>query len=266
MNPSVGFLGCGNMGTALLSALLQSGLVESSNVTVCNRMAEKNARLAEDYEVQTTENIEDLASGDILILGIKPQQLESIEIEMMGSPLVISMLAGTSLETLQKKFPTARVVRIMPNLGLYVGEGITGIVYGEGMTAEDMAFVQNMTAASGEYMEFDSEEQLDKFTAVAGSGPGFTFAFAENLAKAAEDMGFSPENADFMVRQMMVGSACILAAFPEDSFADWRKKVTSPGGMTEAGLEIWEQEKLGSSLGKVVTAGFERAKKLSETS
>ncbi len=259
----IGFLGCGNMGGAILKSVLEKG-TSSHDILVANRSVERNTLLAEKYLVRTTEDVADLASCKVVVLGIKPQGLKALKFQPEEGTIIVSLLAGTSVATLREKFPMARIVRTMPNLGQSVGKGMTGILFDpdSGFEEEDKTFVQDLFLAGGEILELDAEEKIDCIGAISGSGPAYFFLFAEYLEKAAVGLGFTKEEAEKLARQTLLGSGEIVHQFPDISVSEWKKKVMSPGGTTEQAILSFDTAKLDMIVKCAVDAAMKRTKSL----
>jgi pyrroline-5-carboxylate reductase len=262
----LGFFGCGNMGEAFLKSICEKNLIPSSNITVCNRESDKNERLVETYEVQSTLDCADLQDSDILFLGFKPQNLEEIKFTPKEGMIVISMLAGKKISAIQKQFLNIKVVRIMPNVGQFVGQGMTGLLFApqSKFTTEEKALIHSLIQSGGNVLELDNEDQIDAIGTISGSGPAYFFRFAEALAKSAESLGFSSDQSEQLVRQTLIGSAHLLQKNPNDSSSDWREKVTSRGGTTEQALRVFNEEGLDALAQKAVDAAMKRTKELGE--
>ncbi len=250
------FYGCGNMGKAILDAVVKSSVVPADEILVLNRTAEKNDTLAQKYGVQTTLDAKDLESVDMVILGFKPQQLPEIDFHPKAGAILISLLAGKTFVELQNKFTNIKIVRTMPNLGQFAGEGMTGIVFGDGFSEAGKEEVKNIFAAGGKVLELDTEEKLNALTVISGCGPAYFFRFAEILAQNAESLGFSPEEANLLARQTMIGAAEVIKT-SDDSLSAWRERVTSKGGVTAAGLQGFAD----AGLEKVIEQGIAAAVK-----
>jgi len=259
----LGFLGCGNMGTAILDGVVSNEIV-SETIWVANKEKKKNEVLAEKYGVQTTEKATDLQECDVVILGIKPQGLEELKFVPKEGAIIISFLAGTSVSRLREKFPSARIVRTMPNLGQFAGKGMTGIFLdpNSGFEEPEIELVTSMFAAGGQVLQLDIEEKIDWIGAISGSGPAYFFLFAKYLSESAVELGFTEEEASLIVRQTLLGTGEVANQFQENSLAEWQKKVMSPGGTTEQAIFTFEKGKLDVLVQKAVKAAMKRTKEM----
>ncbi|MCF7846689.1 MAG: pyrroline-5-carboxylate reductase [Candidatus Gracilibacteria bacterium] len=263
----LGFLGCGNMGGAILDAIVQQKLLSPTDILVVNREAKKNEKLTEKYGVRTTLDPTEFGSCACIVLGIKPQGLPELEFTPAQDTIVISILAGTPVSALAKKFPTARIVRAMPNLGQFAGAGMTGIFFdpGAGFSAAERTFVESLFRAGGEVLSLQQEGMIDAVTAISGSGPAYFFQLAESLTVAAEKQGFSPEESELLARQTLLGAGKVADQFTDLSLAQWKQKVMSPGGTTEKAIESFQKNDIEKIVSDAVQAAFDRAQELGQS-
>ncbi len=252
------------MGEAFLSGILKSKLCNSEDIIACNRTAEKNKKLEKKYQIKTTLQPSDLSDCDILFLGFKPQNLADITFTPKSGIVVISMLAGKKVSTIQEIFLNTKIVRIMPNVGQFVGKGTTGLFFNpqSNFTSDEKATVRSLLASGGQVLELEKETQIDWIGAISGSGPAYFFRFAEALQHAGEKLGFTPQQAESLVRQTFIGSAYLLEQNPNDTFSTWREHVTSPKGTTEQALRILNEKDLDELIEQAVNAAIKRTQEL----
>jgi pyrroline-5-carboxylate reductase len=260
----IGFLGCGNMGTAILDGVVSQGIV-SDPILVANRKKSSNDILVEKYGVLATTKVSDLAEYDVVILGIKPQGIDELKFIPSEGTILVSLLAGTSVARLREKFPMARIVRTMPNLGQFAGKGMTGIFFDpdSGFEESEISFIESLFSAGGEVLILDAEEKIDWIGAISGSGPAYFFCFAEYLMQAAIELGFTEPEADLLVRQTLLGAGEVANKFTDTSLAEWKQKVMSPGGTTEQAIFTFEKGKLDTLVQKAVKAAMKRTREMS---
>ena len=203
---------------------------------------------------------------DLAIVAIKPQQVEAVlpdyAARLAPGGIVASIAAGCTIARLQALAGGAPVIRVMPNLPAAIGAGTIGLVAGPGVgQAQRDALAQLMTAA-GSLRWLADEDQLDRFTAIAGSGPGYMFEIARAFSAAATDLGFSDAEARSLVLETMAGAAQMALASPEPLDA-LRANVTSRGGTTAAGLDALNGDGgLSQRLQATVAAAYARATEL----
>lgn len=248
-------VGGGNMGAALVAGLVASGWAPAE-VTVVEIDAAKRDALERDLGVRTSAEV---VAADGAIVAVKPADVASVVAQLagLGTPRIVSIAAGVRLEVLDAAGSGAAVVRAMPNTPALVREGLTAISAGATCTGDDMDWAEAVLSAVGEVVRVP-EEQMDAVTAVAGSGPGYLFLFAEALLDAALAEGLPPAVAETLVRQLFKGAGALLAASDEMP-ATLRERVTSPNGTTAAGLAEFESAQLRETVNKAVRAAAARS-------
>lgn len=271
MNLQLCFIGGGHMATALIGGLIEAGL-PADQMTVCDPDDAARQRLTERYGVTTlaaiTHQTDRMDVVDGVILAVKPQVLTEVlpEVAAMMQPgqWLMSTIAGARISTLQAGLPEGvAVIRSMPNTPALIGAGVSGLVAGEGVSAEQRQQAEAIMASVGEALWFDDEPMLDAVTAVSGSGPAYFFALAEHLTTAAINAGLTPTQARQLVHQTAAGAGQMLARSDLDA-ATLRKQVTSPGGTTEAALAVFDQGQLGALIDRAVQSAKDRAVALSK--
>lgn len=233
-------VGAGKMGVALAKGWLDAGLPPNNLVIVHPRPGAALLDLAEDYGL--TLNSE--ASGlmpNLLVVGVKPQVMDDV-LETLAPVIgphtvVVSIAAGIDLARLASKAGTQRVVRTMPNTPVQVRKGITGVVPGDAVTADDRMALDALLGASGDVVWLEAEAQLDALTAVSGSGPAYVFHMVEALAAAGKRQGLPDAIAEQLARGTVIGAAALMDA-GDVSPTVLRENVTSPKGATAAGLAV----------------------------
>ena len=258
---NIAFIGAGKMVTAIVKSLLNSGTFEASSISCCSAQDGTSNLLSKETGILRKENIEDLLSAnpDILVLGCKPQQLSELpqEISQLTSgTLVLSIMAGIALPRLKDSFPKARnIARSMPNTPGQIGSGITGYLFVDKPTNEDQQSIQNVLSSLGEVKEVSTELDIDRVTAISGSGPAYVFEFTCALEEAAKEIGLSDELSKDLAKQTVIGAAKLMEKshfHPEEL----RNQVTSPNGTTQAALESFAS----SQLRKIVSLAAQAAK------
>ena len=208
---SIGLIGAGIMGEALLSALIASGR-DPASITITEKREDRAAELGGRYGVKTASLEENVRSADALLLVVKPQDmaatLEEMKADIKSSTLVISFAAGKRIEFVNSILgANFGVIRVMPNTPTLVGEGMAAISVGDGVSAYQVAFVKDFLSATGQVVEV-AEELQDAVTAVSGSGPAYFFAFVEAMVETGMKLGLSEEVATQLSTQTMAhGSA-----------------------------------------------------------
>ncbi|KAF0186077.1 MAG: pyrroline-5-carboxylate reductase [Hyphomonadaceae bacterium] len=210
------------------------------------------------------------APFDIVFMAVKPQMFAQIMASDFAraidpQTLVISVMAGISLENMAAKTNALRIIRAMPNTPGQIGQGITAFVGNENCTAQDHGLALQTLSPLGEVVALTDEAQIDAVTAVSGSGPAYLFLLIEALTNAAIAQGLSPELATKLARQTIIGSANLMAQSGK-SAENLRVEVTSPKGTTEAALEVLlAKNGLESLLQKAVDAATKRSIELGKS-
>jgi len=238
--PPTLFIGAGRMASAIVGGLLSAGRAKPADLRCTCGADPTGPDLAARTGIGYAAGIgEALDGADLVLLACKPQQLAELPEALAGGTagkLVLSILAGTTLERLRTVAPAARnVVRIMPNTPAQVGKGVSAYASAAPLADGDLASVEILLSAMGDFVAVP-ESDLDAVTALSGSGPAYVFEFVRVLAAAGEDLGLAPEVAARLARRTLTGSAALLEARSEASPAALVREVTSPGGTTEAAL------------------------------
>lgn len=262
-------MGGGNMARAIIRGTISARVIHPDNIVVCEPESPKRA-LLETLGVWATAShaqaMERLAPGGRVLLAVKPQSLsalaEQIRPLIASGRLVISILAGVRIETIESALGLSkgRVIRAMPNLPASVQLGMTALAVPTDTTSGDAAFVDSLFGAVGKTVRV-SEELLDAFTALSGSGPAYVFYLAEAMEKAAVRAGFAPPEAGQIVRQTLLGASTLLAGSAEAPAA-LRAAVTSKGGTTEAAVSVLEREGVMGAVVDAILAARDRGRAL----
>lgn len=259
-------IGVGKMGGGLLEGILARKLMAPKTITVYDKVSGRLSELQQKYGVRpAANNREALTGADIVILGVKPQNMRDLLEEIRGTlgnnQLLISIAAGISTtfieDALKKK---VRVIRVMPNMPALIGCGATALAPGKYAQEEDVALALRIFDAVG-ISTVVTEELMDAVTGLSGSGPAYGFMMIEALSDAGVLMGLSRETAVKLAAQTMLGAAT-LCLQGEKHPAALKDMVTSPGGTTIAGLKVLEEGKFRATLMKAVEAATLRSKAL----
>lgn len=252
--------GCGTMAGAMLTRWIASGL--SSERVIALRPSGAEAQAG----VQTISTPDGLTAPDILIIGIKPQIFYDVaqDIASLAGPdtLVISIMAGIALEDLRLVLPDAgAIVRAMPNLPVADGQGVVAIVGDVNDKRVNMVM-----APLGHIHSMDGENGFNLITALTGCGPAFVYRFVAGMAGAAVRLGLNEKEADTLARAMIAGASATLAT-SNLSLNEMADAVASPGGMTQAGLDILDSDgRLTALLAETLRASRDRGRALAAES
>ncbi|HEY55239.1 MAG TPA: pyrroline-5-carboxylate reductase [Dehalococcoidia bacterium] len=262
----IAFIGGGNMGEAMLAAILEDGLAKPGSIQVGDVSPARLEHLQQKYGVSVKKSNPEAISGkDIVVLAVKPQNLPGVMAELNGrlksAQLVISIIAGARIDTLSGGLKHGAIVRAMPNTPAQIGQGMSVWTATAGVTAEQKGLAGAILGSMGRELYVDDEGYLDMATAVSGSGPAYFFLMVESLVDAAVEIGLPRDMAKEMVLQTMLGSGRFIQASGEEP-AELRRKVTSPGGTTAEALLRLEKGEFPRLIGEAVKAAYDRARKL----
>ena len=260
----IAFIGAGNMASALIHGLLARGTARPASLIASDVRAEGLAALADKHGIVTTHDNARACQAEIVVLSVKPQVLPSLLTELSpqldpGS-LVISIAAGVPLAVIESQLPGRRVIRAMPNTPALVGAGATAIAAGSGASDDDLANARAIFESVGVVVEV-AEDLLDAVTALSGSGPAYVFYLAEALVEAGRDVGLRDDVARTLALQTVFGSAKLLHESGEAP-GELRRKVTSPNGTTEAGVQTLDARQVREAIRACVTAARDRGREL----
>ncbi|WP_414833812.1 pyrroline-5-carboxylate reductase [Afifella sp. YEN Y35] len=236
-------IGAGRMGGAMLEAWLSAGLPPERTIVRDPGLSPERAHELGSRGVGISNGADEADSAPrVLVLAVKPQQMDNVLPEAAlyagEETLIISVAAGIGLARLAKAFEaSSRIVRIMPNTPAQVGAGMAVAVGNDAVTEQDRTLVDALMRPTGEIAWIDDEGLIDAVTAVSGSGPAYVFHLVEAMAAAGEAAGLPAELSMQLARQTVVGGGALLAGNPLAA-EELRRNVTSPGGTTQAALDV----------------------------
>jgi pyrroline-5-carboxylate reductase len=260
MNVDILLIGCGKMGGAMLRQWRKN---PQNRFSVSDPVA---SDLGDDVVVVRGPDQLRGAGFDAIIIAVKPQMIAEALPDYAGSlkpgGCFVSIAAGCSIATLEGLVGPVAVIRVMPNLPAMIGKGVSGLYANDKCSEVQRKSVQALIAETGACVQMASEDEIDRLTAVSGSGPGYVFELIRSFIEAAKAQGFSPEIARTLVLGTVAGAAK-MAAQSEDDAETLRNSVTSRNGTTEAGLaELRRDEILDDLMLKTVQAAYDRARAL----
>lgn len=266
-SPTLAFIGGGNMARSLIGGLARRG-IDTRPIRVAEPMAALRDALAADFGVQTFARGEDAVAGaDLWLLAVKPQMMraacEPLAAAAQASrPLVVSIAAGIPVARLQAWLGGGLpVVRCMPNTPALLGAGVSGLFAGEEVDAEGRQRAEALLSSAGATVWVGEESMIDAVTAVSGSGPAYAFLLAEAMEAAAVAEGLPAADARTLVAQTLLGAGRMLAEAGEPP-AELRRRVTSPGGTTQAALEAFQAGGFEALVARAVHAARARSAEL----
>lgn len=267
-NPTIAFVGAGNMAAALISGLIADGtppqrlLASDPDETRLQQLAHTaGIRTLQDNEAAVRE-------ADVVVLAVKPQILQQVAKGIAAAvrdrrPLVISIAAGVRSDTLARWLGgDIPLVRSMPNTPAMLQAGATALYATPGVSEMQREQAESVLRAVGLVQWIEDEALMDAVTALSGSGPAYFFLFMEAMERAGEKLGLPAETARLLTLQTALGAARMAIEAGEDP-AELRRRVTSPGGTTEQAIAAFENEGLAGLVERALTAARDRSIELS---
>lgn len=264
----IGFIGGGNMAEAIIKGIVQSSKLKAQSEIIMSEPREERRRyLEQTYSIKTTPSNKEVAgSCNIIILAVKPQNMETVLNEIAdlvtNEKTVVSIAAGITLSYLQSKLNTKKLIRVMPNTPAIIQEGMSVMSLCECFSNKDIAVVRGIFMSIGRVLTMP-EKYMNAVTALSGSGPAFVALFVEAMIEGGVKLGLSRNDATELATQTLLGTARLLdtGMSPEKL----REMVTSPGGTTAAGLEIFKEKGLTDIVNDAINAAIKRAEELGRT-
>lgn len=266
---TIAILGAGNMGASLLGGLIKNKY-NPAKLWITDTDSTKLERLKRLYQINTsTQNSEAIASADVIILAVKPQIIKQVIEEIVPAikkqkPLILSIAAGVRMASIEQwAGNTIPLVRVMPNTPALIGCGASVLITNKNVTSEQRDIAESILRAVGLAVWIEDEKLMDVVTALSGSGPAYFFLMMESLQEAATELGLPSDIAKLLTIETAYGAAR-MALESHDDVVKLRKNVTSPGGTTEQGIKILEQENIRHIFLKTLNAAKQRSEQLAE--
>ncbi len=270
-NVDLGVIGLGRMAQALVFPLIEAGLIAPERLVAVVATEASAQRLQQAHQLVVGTDPLQAWQAPVVLLAVKPQQLDGVAEALAVAPslaaeapprprLLISVLAGVTLDRLQRLFPGCLIVRAVPNTPCLVRAGLTGLAWGQGLSAAQKEWVRGLFARVGEVLELP-ESQLDAFLALTSSGPAFVALVVEAMADGAVAAGLPRPLAAHLAHRTLAGTAALLHE-RELHPGQLKDMVTSPAGTTIAGLRQLERAGLRSGLIEAVLAAANRSREL----
>jgi pyrroline-5-carboxylate reductase len=267
-NKTLAVIGCGTMGEAIVRGILRSGRLPPGQLFATDRRAELVRELAARHKIRAGwDNVDAARVASVALMCLKPQHMaaaldDDAMREALAGKLVISIAAGVRLDQLARWLPGSALIRAMPNTPAVIGEGMTVLARGKGVTDAQVALATELFGAVGRCVEID-ESSMDVVTALNGSGPAFAMLVLEALADGAVMMGLRRDIAISIAAQMLQGSARMVLETGLHPAA-LKDQVTTPAGCTIAGLLTLEDGRIRSVLARAVEEATRVAGKLGQ--
>ncbi|MCB0362704.1 MAG: pyrroline-5-carboxylate reductase [Bdellovibrionales bacterium] len=268
---NIGFIGTGNMGQAVIRALINTNRVPAARVYATNRTQGKLQKLADQLGIKILSNNEELLEVcDIVILGVKPQDfigaIEPISSSFGSHHTVISLLAGVSLKSLRKVLPNVKnLVRAMPNTAALINQAVVGYALAESALGIE-ATVEDLLSVLGTVVRVQEGEELEALTVSCSSGIGFVFELMIYWQEWLEEHGFEKDMARTMTVSTFMGAALLGDQSPEISLQELQNRVVSKKGVTAAGLDSMRELEIERALRYSFEKAVLRDREIGQTS
>ena len=270
LDKKIAFIGSGAMAEAMISGLLRQKLARAENLLAADTRRERVDELHERYGVQPlTDNNQAASQAEVVVLSVKPQRLTEVLRGLHGAvpakALVLSIVAGATIEKISKGLKHNAVVRSMPNTPAQISQGITVWIASPAVSEGQKETAQTILGALGQEVNVDDESYLDMATALSGTGPAYVFLFMEAMIDAGVHLGFSRRVSEQLVLQTIKGSVSYFEAINQKNgvhVAALRNQVTSPGGTTAEAMYFLEKAGFRTAVSRAIWAAYQRSLEL----
>jgi len=259
-------IGGGNMGLTYAKAFINAHIVTSDELMILEK---NNAGKISDLEslklakVYTNPSI--VKDAELIILSVKPQDVSTLFSEIKpyvdGNQIILSIMAGITIQRIKDGLKVNKVIRAMPNLPSQIGVGMTAFTSTEAVSKNEEQWIQNLLQTTGKAIYVDNEQLINAVTAVSGSGPAYVYYVMDAMMRAGQDMGLSDSVSELLVEQTFAGALNLLK-LNTDNCQTWIQKVSSKGGTTEAAIKTFNAHHLDKAIIEGAKAAFNRAEEL----
>ncbi len=262
----IAFIGSGVMGEAIIAGLIRQGIAQPSQLVAAGPRPERGSDLQNRYGVRPeVDNSKAAKNASVVVLSVKPQKLDKVLFGLKNAvstdALVISIVAGATIQKICSGLEHAIIVRAMPNTPAQIGEGITVWTADPSVNEQQSERARQILGALGEEVYVEEENYLDMATALSGTGPAYVFLFLEAMIDAGVHLGLPRRISEKLVEQTLRGSVDFYAKNKLHP-ATLRNQVTSPGGTSAAALYYLEKAGFRTAISRAVWAAFERSQEL----
>jgi pyrroline-5-carboxylate reductase len=260
-------IGGGNMGMTYVRAFINKRIVKHEDIFVVEKFVEKIKELKEEgFANVSTELTTEYAASDIILVAVKPQDFFTVATKVRDflnpNQVVLSIMAGITIDQIQQALNHKNVVRAMPNTPAQLGYGITAFTIAKEGTFENVSMIDRLFETTGKAIFLKDETLLDAVTALSGSGPAYFYYIVQHMIEAGLKMGVDLQTSTMLVQETMHGAFQILNA-SKHSIPELISMVKSKGGTTEAALNTFEKYQVGESIQEALQNAEKRAKELS---
>ena len=261
-------VGCGHMGSSLLNSWIGINSFSFTVVDPLNFKKLKNNYHKKNVQVyENTPNQNQIKKFDIIIFAIKPQVIKQVVIqyqnfEFKKNSVIVSIVAGKKITFFKKNIKNShQIIRIMPNMPALIGEGVSCLVANKNFSKNNKKTINYLFAKVGKIIWLRNEIEIDKATAISGSGPGYIFTLIDAFEKASQKIGFSKKISREMVLSTILGSARLMEKTKKEP-SDLANSIAVKGGTTEAGIKVLKKNNLNKIILKTFLSAYKRASKL----
>ena len=259
-------IGAGNMGLTYSEGMSTAPVLNRRKLMIYDLNEDKQNELRKNplFDVRTNL-VDSVRIADVIFIAVKPYHADDLFAEIKShlhdGQLIVSLMAGVTIASIQDALEVRKVVRTMPNLPAKVGKGVTSFTASKEVSRIELLMVRNLLDTTGESIHVENENYIDKSTGISGSGPAYVFYFMQSMLEAALKMGFSENDSKVLVSNTFEGA---VALFNEHDLTpeSWMDKVASKGGTTQAALDSMEENNVKELIKEAAYAAFNRAVEL----
>ena len=260
-------IGGGNMGGAIILALEKLKEIAPNDILLIEQDEKKRINLSSASGCKSQANVNEIVrSYDFLLIAVKPQSaiavMELLAQWTIPQQVIISVMAGISLKTINNALRQEKIVRVMTNIPTIISQGMSIFFVSDAIVEKERYWIKKLFSSCGHCIEAKNEDAIDAATAISGSGPGYLYYFAEQMIKSAKSLGFSEADAVILIQKTFLG-ATLLWEYQETSPEILRKQVSSPGGTTLAAIDHFESMNIDQTIKEGIQKAYKRAKELS---
>jgi len=259
-------IGAGNMGLTYAESMSKSKLLKKRNLMILDSSQEKILSLKKILHFEVHENLEDcVPKADLIFIAVKPYHSDDLFQKMKSlvneGQIVISIMAGVTIKSMQEGLGIHKIVRAMPNLPAQIGKGVTSYTASDEVSRIELLTIENLLDTTGKSILVSSEKFIDASTGISGSGPAYVFYFMQSMMEAALKMGFSANDSKVLVSQTFEGAVDL---FNQSDLSpnSWMERVASKGGTTRAALDSMEDNNVKELIKEAAYSAFNRAVEL----
>ena len=265
----ISFIGSGKMAEALISGITESNTLSPNSINCTDKDHKKTTYMNKKYNINKfTNNLDVIQNADIIFICIKPQDINTLSNELKNqfknNQTIVSILAGTQIQTVSKLFNHNSIIRIMPNTPAQIKKSVSVWTHTKETDSTHIKQIKSILASIGSDFYVEKEELIDMATALSASGPAYLFLFIESLIEAGKNIGL-PDNLSKDLTTKMIDGSINLLNFSEEAPGTLRENVTSPGGTTEAALKVLMKNNFNKIIIEAIKAAHERGLELGKS-